>query len=290
MTYRSIILIITIVPLSFLIPNTCFAQIVVIESTTDGFLPPRMNTAERDAIPVTAASDGMIIFNLTTGRLNYYDSFALQWFELHRGAHVNIIDYFRTLPNGIQTLLDAGETPINIINEGADTSAFIGLNYEGGIIFYMRSDGTGLVAATTDQSIAAEWGCFGTDLPAVPNVTIDPPSGPGAEIGDGSTNTTGILSVGNCPSAPAALACTNYTEGGHSDWFLPSAKELDEMYQKIGQGASGTNTNIGEFADSFYWSSSEFDDFSAWFQIFDNGNQSFFNRISNYRVRAIRAF
>jgi hypothetical protein len=107
------------------------SQIVEIESTTDGFLPPRMTTAEREAITDTSASDGMIIFNIDTGRLNYYDGYFLQWRELHPGAHSNVIDYFRFLPNGIQTLLDAGETPINIINEGADTSAFIGLNYNG---------------------------------------------------------------------------------------------------------------------------------------------------------------
>lgn len=41
-----------------------------------------------------------------------------------------------------------------------------------------------------------------------------PPTGLGAEIGDGATNTAYILSTGNCPNAPAemeAVLCTSYT-------------------------------------------------------------------------------
>ena len=275
-----------------MISQEIHAQNVEIETTTGGFLPPRLTTAERDAISVSLESDGLIIFNITTGRLNVYDGFLLEWLELHPGPHtISAIDYFRALPNGIQTLLDAGETPLNILNEGASISDFIGLNHAGGIIFYMdpSGNGTGLVSASTDQSPGAEWGCDGTDLMAVPNVP-NPPSGPGAEIGEGSTNTTAILSVGNCPAAPAALACTNYTGGGFSDWFLPSIKEIDEMYMKIGQGATGANENIGGFADSYYWSSSEFDDNIVWTQLFSDGTQNFSIKVGISLVRAIRAF
>lgn len=42
-----------------------------IDSTTKGFLPPRMTTAQRDAI-VTPAT-GLLIWNTTTNSLNYYD-------------------------------------------------------------------------------------------------------------------------------------------------------------------------------------------------------------------------
>jgi uncharacterized protein (TIGR02145 family) len=59
-----------------------------VSSTSKGFLPPRMTTAQRDAILNPA--DGLIIFNTTTNYLNYaYNSF---WWELSRtgstgGAH-----------------------------------------------------------------------------------------------------------------------------------------------------------------------------------------------------------
>jgi hypothetical protein len=48
-----------------------------LSSTTQGFLPPRMTTAQRDAIqnPV----NGLMIFNLSSGCPNYYSN--NQWFE-----------------------------------------------------------------------------------------------------------------------------------------------------------------------------------------------------------------
>lgn len=42
-----------------------------IDSTTQGFLPPRMTTAQRDAIGSPA--EGLVVWNTTTNALNYYD-------------------------------------------------------------------------------------------------------------------------------------------------------------------------------------------------------------------------
>ena len=78
--------------------------------------------------------------------------------------------------------------------------------------------------AFSDVATSVEWGCYGTDLPNVPNVTSDPPIGLGAEIGDGFNNTNDILQ--DCPTAPAALAARSLG----AQWFLPSAKELNQMY------------------------------------------------------------
>ena len=83
----------------------------------------------------------------------------------------------------------------------------------------------GLVVAMSDVATSVEWGCYGTDLPNVPNVLNGGnPSGLGAEIGDGFNNTNNILK--DCPTAPAALAARSLG----ADWFLPSAKELNQMY------------------------------------------------------------
>ena len=193
-------------------------------------------------------------------------------------------------PAGIQGLLNAGFSPSTMINNGASLTDFIGLNHAGGIIFYMNpnADGTGLVAASSDQSPGAEWGCYDMDLQSVPNVTNDPPTGSGAEIGDGATNTMSILS--DCTNAPAAMVASNYTGGGFTDWFLPSINELNEMYTNIGQGATAPNTNIGNFTASFYWSSSEFDAFNAWRQDFLDGSEGSNVKIFSPQVRAIRAF
>jgi uncharacterized protein (TIGR02145 family) len=56
-------------------PNN--SAITEMNSTTQGFLPPRMTSAQRDAIQNPA--NGLMIFNLTTGCPNYYSN--NQWFE-----------------------------------------------------------------------------------------------------------------------------------------------------------------------------------------------------------------
>ena len=55
------------------------SAILNLESTEEGFLPPRMTTFDRDNI--TTPADGMIIFNTSTGFVNYYDVF-LGWLAL----------------------------------------------------------------------------------------------------------------------------------------------------------------------------------------------------------------
>ena len=49
-----------------------------LQSQTRGFLPPRMTEAERDAI--VSPADGLVIYNTTTGCLNYYA--AGTWLQL----------------------------------------------------------------------------------------------------------------------------------------------------------------------------------------------------------------
>lgn len=183
-----------------------------------------------------------------------------------------VINYFLSLPNGIQTLLNAG----------ASTSDFIGLNHAGGIIFFMRPDGTGLVAALDDQSAGAEWGCVDKHIPGAE----------ATEIGRGDINTSEIDRECTVPGIAADI-CINLDANGFTDWFLPTKDELNEMYLTIGQGATGTNQNIGGFDNSSYWSSSGLDDSLdefAWIQNFADGIQSIDGKTVNNRVRAIRAF
>lgn len=68
-------------------------------------------------------------------------------------------------------------------------------------------------------------------------------------------------------------------------WRLPTKNELNVMYKN--------KEKIGGFAHKYYWSSTEFDNFSAWRQNFYNGIQINFNkdlRDYPFYVRAVRAF
>ena len=155
----------------------------------------------------------------------------------------------------------------------------IGDNFQGGIVFYLDGNGGGLIAASTDQSAGAQWGCLGISISGAD----------GTAIGTGNQNTTDI-EQGCTTAGTAADICANLTLGGYSDWFLPSKDELNEMYLNIGQGNALGLGNIGGFSAFFYCSSTEYDYDNAWKQNFTIGNQGFSNKFYNYYVRSVRAF
>ena len=68
----------------------------------------------------------------------------------------------------------------------------------------------------------------------------------------------------------------------YTDWRLPSKFELNMMYNN--------RITIGSFASSYYWSSTEYNNYYAWGQIFIDGSQYYANKDSPYYVRAVRAF
>jgi hypothetical protein len=228
-----------------------------ITSTTGGLLVPRMTETQRDAI--SPAATGLMIYQ-TDGTAGFYYYNGSSWATL-----------------------------------GAATSPTynIGDVVNGGVVFYIfESDEPGfvsgeihgLVAAMSDYATLEEWGTFGTDLPNVPNVPFNGgvPIGLGAEIGDGFNNTNDILT--DCPTAPAALAARSLG----AQWFLPSAKELNQMYINTTtlEGVSGFTA----FSSS-YWSSTEVDGINAWRQLFDDGDQRSTSKSNTASsVRAVRAF
>ncbi len=150
----------------------------------------------------------------------------------------------------------------------------IGMEYGGGILYYLDSSGQhGLIAAMNDQNPSAPWwnGTFvATNAKSATN---------------GFENTKQIVSVqGN--GHYAASICNDYAGGGLGDWFLPSKDQLNELYiysQKWLPGA---------IFGGQYWTSTEHDTGEAWVQDFANGQQYTDNTSdgANVRTKAIRAF
>jgi hypothetical protein len=101
-------------------------------------------------------------------------------------------------------------------------------------------------------------------------------------IGTGRRNTALILALD--PTAPAAKSCRDYSNGGFSDWFLPSKDELNELYNQ-----RALVSNIGT---NCYWSSTHDGIVYARRKDFGGNKSSYDHKNSaaeNY-VRPIRAF
>jgi len=163
----------------------------------------------------------------------------------------------------------------------------------GGYIFYDdEADGVDdipgvryLEAAPSDIEVSGGyehvWGGYGTEVGV---------GAQGRAIGTGASNTAAIVAAygasdpyNNTGNYAARLA-DQYEYGGYDDWFLPSRDELNLMYTELHNG------DVGGFASSGYWSSSEYDSSYAWYQYFYNGTQYSTIKYYTKRVRACRAF
>jgi hypothetical protein len=166
-------------------------------------------------------------------------------------------------------------------DDGSCVAVVIGDFHQGGIVFYLDGYGGGLVAAPSDQSNSAEWGCFGT------NTFVG---------GCTNQNTINILAVCSEPNIAAAI-CENLNLNGYNDWFLPCDDNCNKMWLNIGQGNALGLGNIGNFSNTNYWSSREFENnfsYGFWFgsspPIGYGGHSNEFLKDNLFYVRAIRAF
>lgn len=166
---------------------------------------------------------------------------------------------------------------------------YVGELYGGGVVFWVDHTGQhGLIASMIDLSTSQVWSNVSSTL-----------IGTTAQSDwDGLSNSNAIVGQATHSSSAAKL-CLDYTNadygtGTYSDWYLPSRCELNDLWNNIKavQKALDSDGNAAttEIAKTYYWSSSENANSSAWYFDFGYGSPSYLGKANTYHVRAVRAF
>jgi len=232
---------------------TATSAVLEANSTTQGFLPPRMTGAQRNLInnPV----QGLMIYCTdcgADGEPEYYN----------------------------------GRFWANMSGVRATGSLKIGDEYQGGKVAYiLTNEDIGYDANTQHGIIAAITNSTSAERIRWNNGIISFTNATGNGIGAGVNNTNTIIqSQGETVRSYAAGLARSCNDGNYNDWYLPSKDELNKLY--INRVALGDN-----FGTYSYWSSTEIDSYYVWYQDFNSGGQrNTLYKGNTLAVRAIRYF
>jgi hypothetical protein len=226
-------------------------------------------------------TNGLVSLEIGGGMLISGDFAAINWangpffinteIDLRGGSNYTL--------SGVSQLLSVPYA-LHAKTSDTDNEHFIGELFGGGIIVAVWKENgheTGLIASLTDISQSAQYS-------SIPGMLI------GAEAqspNNGQTNTNAIVTQGDISGA--AHLCQNYEAGGFSDWYLPSAWELNQCYN----AAFIVNSVLGPangFHFASYWSSTEVNYFNAVSFHFNLGFMNANTKVNDFRVRAVRRF
>jgi len=162
----------------------------------------------------------------------------------------------------------------------------------GGIVFYVHPSGTfacGATLASTCKYLEAapttgtnNW--FDRGYPWSGN-TQDAigANARGTLIGTGYKNTEAMVTQSSTAGRAGTITRAYRGPNNLSDWYLPSKDELEKLYAQ--------RNIVGGLNGSSYFSSSEFNEFYAWYQNFLTGYQGQSGgKSASVHVRPVRAF
>ncbi|MFY3082006.1 hypothetical protein ACOTF2_18245 [Achromobacter xylosoxidans] len=134
---------------------------------------------------------------------------------------------------------------------------------QGGIYIGVTAQGRHLFAAAAPLDGEFEFGGYADELEGYSDL-------------DGAENTRKLLERGG---HTAALAASEHTADDHSDFYLPSHRELLQIV-----AVEGFNDN-GDYS----WTSTPCGSYGAWAVRFEGGNVGSWGRNHEFRVRPVRS-
>lgn len=178
---------------------------------------------------------------------------------------------YDAIANVTITLIDVFEQP-----------AVIGEYRDFGVVFWIdpTDNSRGLICATYDQGGDDNWSCMESDVIGAT----------ASAIGTGDQNTLAILDA--CTdNFTGAYDCSHYSDGGFTDWYLPSKDELKEMYNQK-NSINSTSISKGGLAlkNVYYWSSTQESVENGYTLDFGTGTVISYPKQYPCNVRAVRKF
>lgn len=254
---------------------TCNNDGVCVEGICDcpeGFSGPQCNTED---LCVTQSIDCLNGGTCLEGICDCPDGYT--------GVNCELIDV-----NNLQMILDNDIlTPLGLVEQGVSLASLYGLNYAGGIIFYIDvddrlPDADGMVVSEVNLSTKGE--CKNEDLSEIANAGYSN-ANPGefsssGLLGQGKSNTDAILA--NCEDLIDGAAKLCRDKG--PEWFLPSMEEIWLVDQNLPY-------ELALFTDfDYYWTSSE--NSATFFWAINAGNRfdALGSSSSFVLARAVREF
>jgi hypothetical protein len=147
--------------------------------------------------------------------------------------------------------------------------------------------------ATDGTNNTLYWGknLYGQDVPNLENLPVDTSA---KEDYNGKANTAAIIAgyaaLGkDMDSRDMCKVLETYNEGGYTDWYVPAAGQLYEIYSNrtaINQALTAIGGN--SFASNYYWSSSESSSYMAWRVGFRRDEVLYYDKNNNSYVRFVR--